>query len=263
MAAKLMGQVWDLDLPHNEAWVLMALSDHADRDGNNVFPGLELLAYKTGYSERQLRRVLSSLEERGVIIPVSGGVGRGHRQQYSIDLSKAPKKDEKRTKSPVIPKEKSGHFVNAKADILSTQEDVKADILSNKSGHPVTEKRTFPTIKADISGFTYKEEPSIEPSVVTAAEIFEKTAGRKISIQETELLDAEIQPAHCSLWAAFLRTWFASYPNTKNFGKLLPAFKEHLAQSQTRTQNQGLPYNPKTHYADGREKPQGIKGFVC
>ena len=61
MSAKLMGQVWDLDLPHNQAWVLMALADHADHEGNNVYPGLGLLRYKTGYSERQIRRVLDEL----------------------------------------------------------------------------------------------------------------------------------------------------------------------------------------------------------
>jgi hypothetical protein len=44
MSAKQTGLVWELDLPHNEAWVLMAMADHADHDGQNVYPGIPLLA---------------------------------------------------------------------------------------------------------------------------------------------------------------------------------------------------------------------------
>jgi hypothetical protein len=39
MSAKQTGLVWELDLPHNEAWVLMAMADHADHDGHNVSRG--------------------------------------------------------------------------------------------------------------------------------------------------------------------------------------------------------------------------------
>ena len=58
MSAKQTGLVWELALPHNEAWVLMAMADHADHEGNNVYPGVPLLAWKTGYTTRQIRRIL-------------------------------------------------------------------------------------------------------------------------------------------------------------------------------------------------------------
>jgi hypothetical protein len=151
MSAKLMGQVWDLDLPHNQAWVLMALADHADHEGNNVYPGLDLLHYKTGYSERQIRRVLDDLEKAGIIIPISGGIGRGQKQAYRIDMTAAPVKQQKRTKCPQIPEAKSGHFDKTKADKMSANNTGKADILT-------PEKRTSATLKADILTTSHDKE---------------------------------------------------------------------------------------------------------
>ena len=79
MSAKLMGQVWDLDLPHHEQSVLLALADHADHMGRNAHPGVELLAWKTGYSERQVQRILHALEAHRIIVRsgnTAGGRGR-------------------------------------------------------------------------------------------------------------------------------------------------------------------------------------------
>lgn len=56
-----MGQVWDLDLPANKLLVLLALTDHADHNGDNIHPSMELVAWKTGYSERQVRRIVQGL----------------------------------------------------------------------------------------------------------------------------------------------------------------------------------------------------------
>lgn len=143
MSAKLMGQVWDLDLPHGELWVLMAICDHADHDGNGAHPGLDLLEYKTGYSRRQIQRIITALEIKQIIIQVSGGVGRGQIQTYSIRLENAPYK--KRTQCHL--KE------NIKEDKVTPINRLKGDILSQ-------EKVTFETLKGDISDAPfYKEEP--------------------------------------------------------------------------------------------------------
>ena len=71
--------------------VLMALADHADHEGV-VFAGQELLAWKTGYSERQVRRILDSLEEKRILIPQNIGRGRGVVQGYRIETQGAPRK---------------------------------------------------------------------------------------------------------------------------------------------------------------------------
>lgn len=61
MSAKIMGAVFDLDLPAAKQLVLLAMADHADHDGRNIYPSLALIAWKCGYSESQTRRIIQSL----------------------------------------------------------------------------------------------------------------------------------------------------------------------------------------------------------
>lgn len=68
MSVKIMGIVWDLDLPQNEKFVLLAYADHADHDGRNIFPAIATIAKKTGYSERSVQRTTKELEEKGYLI---------------------------------------------------------------------------------------------------------------------------------------------------------------------------------------------------
>lgn len=90
MSVKIMGDVWELDIPRNETMVLLALADHADHEGNNVFPSNELVAWKTGYTRESVNRIISSLRNRGIL------VATGNRDSgtiiYSIDTSAAPRK---------------------------------------------------------------------------------------------------------------------------------------------------------------------------
>lgn len=89
MSGKVSGQVWDLDLPHREIFVLLAITDHADHDGNNMHPSLELLAWKTGYTTRTIIRILNKLVERGVLERVTRA---GYPSVYTANLFAAPQK---------------------------------------------------------------------------------------------------------------------------------------------------------------------------
>src|SRR5690242_19106225 len=93
MSAKLMGRVWELDIPSEQQTVLLALADSAHDDGTRCYPGVDYLAWKTGKNRRTIQRVLRDLEATGVIAAVrhSGG-GRGHATEYRIHVSKAPQK---------------------------------------------------------------------------------------------------------------------------------------------------------------------------
>lgn len=93
MSGKVMGEVWELDLPFNESYVLLSLADHASHDGTRVFPGVALTAWKTSYSARNVQRILRKLEDRGLLVPVAHEEGgRGNATEYRIDLSAAPRK---------------------------------------------------------------------------------------------------------------------------------------------------------------------------
>ena len=90
MSAKVSGAVWDLELPHNEKLVLLAMADHADHNGNNVYPSLRLIAWKTDYDERQVRRIVDILETKGVLVVCERRLG--HTTVYSINLQAVPQK---------------------------------------------------------------------------------------------------------------------------------------------------------------------------
>lgn len=92
MSVKVMGKVWDLDLPHNQLLVLLSLADHADHEGNNVFPSLGLTAWKTGYSTQQIRRIMRELEDAKILIAINKKPGR--KAVYRIDTSAGKQKPE-------------------------------------------------------------------------------------------------------------------------------------------------------------------------
>ena len=93
MSVKIMGGVWELDLPRGEALVLLALADHADHLGNSVYPSVGLVAWKTGLSERHTQRLMRGLEKKGILVRVRFREGgRGHTTHYRIDLEKTQRK---------------------------------------------------------------------------------------------------------------------------------------------------------------------------
>lgn len=87
MSAKLMGEVWELDLPQKHAWVLMSLCDHAEHDGTQVFPGNGYTAWKTGYSKATIKRVLRDLRDDYKLIELveDGGGKRAAEWRICIE----------------------------------------------------------------------------------------------------------------------------------------------------------------------------------
>lgn len=64
---KPTARVWESDLPPNLKIVLLAIVDHADDDGRNAYPSQETIARKTGYSVRQVKRIVAELKDKGLI----------------------------------------------------------------------------------------------------------------------------------------------------------------------------------------------------
>lgn len=87
MSAKLMGEVWELNLPQKHAWILMSLCDHAEHDGTGVYPGNGYTAWKTGYSESTIKRTLRELKEDYKLIELieDGGGKRASEWRICIE----------------------------------------------------------------------------------------------------------------------------------------------------------------------------------
>lgn len=134
MGVKYSKRVWrDKKLKGGKLLVMLALADHATDDGDS-WPGMSLLTDKTRLTDRQIRRVLNTLETDGYITIEERAIGRGKRPHYKL-------------------------FPNEKADILSDQNEEKADIFDNKSGHFVHEKADI----FDTNQSRVRREPITEP----------------------------------------------------------------------------------------------------
>ncbi len=96
MSGKISGMVWDLDLPHPELLVLLAITDHANHDGRNMYPGVALLAWKTGYSARTVVRILNKLIKRGILVRERQP---GRPSVFHANLDAAPRKAPRPTKT--------------------------------------------------------------------------------------------------------------------------------------------------------------------
>ena len=93
MSVKISGKVWELDIDPIDKLVLLALADHADHEGENVRPGHELLAAKTGLSEKTIGTKIEHFVAQGWIeIEGNRQGGRGRKRDYSIDIEQAPRR---------------------------------------------------------------------------------------------------------------------------------------------------------------------------
>lgn len=86
-----MGSVYEVELTHGQQAVLLAMADHAQDDGTDVFPSVARLAWKTGYDKRQVQRIIKELRKVRVLIEVAAAAQ--HRPiEYRINLHAAMSK---------------------------------------------------------------------------------------------------------------------------------------------------------------------------
>ncbi len=93
-----MSQVWECDLAPNLTLVLLAMADIARDDGSRCYPSIGFLAWKCGYSRRQLQNIIKELRAKAILLVVNhdqggrGPDGRGHSTEYLIRLADVPLK---------------------------------------------------------------------------------------------------------------------------------------------------------------------------
>jgi len=136
MSGKATGMVWELDIPHNQQYVLLAMADHADHDGEHIYPSISALAWKTGYSNRQVQRVIKALMDSGVIELTREANGYRSTNHYRIAWDKAPKKKPRDTRG----------------DKMSTQTKARGDILARRGDIWVSPKPSIEQIHNTNTG---------------------------------------------------------------------------------------------------------------
>ena len=88
MSVKAMGLVWEANLDRQLKLVLLAYADHADHDGDNIFPSVGRIAWKTGYHPDSIRRLTKSLIDLEIL--VSDGESQLGTNLYHIDYNNLP-----------------------------------------------------------------------------------------------------------------------------------------------------------------------------
>jgi hypothetical protein len=101
MSIKFMAKVYELAIDSDTREILMALADHADDEGYNIFPSVARIAWKIGDGSmneqgeyknvRTVQRRLKELQEIGALVELKPS-GYHRATEYGLDLSVFPKK---------------------------------------------------------------------------------------------------------------------------------------------------------------------------
>ncbi len=87
MSVRLMGAVFELDVPACDKLVLLAMADHARDDGTGCYPSIGRLAKKTSLSVRSVQRTIRGLENAGFLVSKGKSKGgRGVTTEYNLTL---------------------------------------------------------------------------------------------------------------------------------------------------------------------------------
>jgi hypothetical protein len=92
MSMKLMVRVLEeVALSRPQTTVLLAMAENANDDGSRCFPSVDLIAWRAGFSRRQVQRIITQLRELEVIEEVAKA-NRHRPVEYVIHVDRAPSK---------------------------------------------------------------------------------------------------------------------------------------------------------------------------
>jgi len=160
VSASAQTAVWNADLDRATKYVLVCMADHADHIGGNIRPSIELIAWKSQYNERQVRRIIRDLEAAGILARQNDGTGgRAKATEYRIVFEKLP------VRAP---------FERTKADTAKSGYSAeKADTTMSGYQNPdILETWTFPTQNPDILN-EYPDISDINPDIAMSPEPIE------------------------------------------------------------------------------------------
>jgi len=237
MSVKVMGQVWELDLPHQEVLVLLAMADHADHEGRHVRPSLELLAWKTHYSKRQVIRILQGLEQRRLIRVHRAGGGRGRATEYTLQLENGVRKSPFRKSdivstfsedSPVSTptcEEKSDIVKGDRVTSFSTNSDTLTlftEVTTEKTVTSVTQNSDIamspqPSLEPSVNLNQDLNPPPISPKGEGEGERDEQTA-EKVQVTKAPKKKASTQPN--TAYTTGFEEWWTTYPSDRRREKV-------------------------------------------
>lgn len=85
MSVYLMGLTWKCDLPPSQKYVLLALCDRANDEGESIYLLVSTLAEKCSMSERTVQRQISDLVEARLVVRIDRPM-RANELRINVDL---------------------------------------------------------------------------------------------------------------------------------------------------------------------------------
>lgn len=79
-------------MTHAQQAILLALADHGQDDGSRIYPSYARVAWKSGYSRRQVKRLVLGLIKLGAIQKIRRGGPRAGTNSYRLNLDAFPLK---------------------------------------------------------------------------------------------------------------------------------------------------------------------------
>lgn len=231
MSAKMMSRIWALELAPAKQIVLLALADHADHEGGSIRPGVPLIAWKTGYSERQVQRLLRELVAEGLLVVIAAQAGKP--TVYKLDLAQGKRK------SPYAPRR------TLKADKTAPPEGdtaVTPDRMSPVTAHAEDDPQSGDIASADLTRIRHTEEPSIKainaPAGASTDSEIVWLPGDDPRFEDS----ATPEPYPCTPREvnALIAAWWAWTPKRPTRrGKLVPS-RQHFANRENRAYAKNL-----------------------
>lgn len=119
MSSKTSGAIWDLDLPPSDKYVLLAMADHADHVGRNIYPSVRFVSWKTGLSERQINRIIASLRAAGLLVLEQHNDETGRSNLYRVNVEAGLTRPPFEHKSRAAKAKEVGHGVIPTSDTMA------------------------------------------------------------------------------------------------------------------------------------------------
>jgi hypothetical protein len=161
MSVKVMAAVWDFKgLSSTQKMILLAYADHADHEGRNIFPSVELIARKTEFNRRTVQRVTRELQALRII--VDDGKGAKGTRKWAISLGRLGG-------GPVSPPDDEGAVLSTRGAVLSAQGGgpVPPEPSVTISNHHIDEATTKPKTKPYTVFLEWCRLQSFDPARVT------------------------------------------------------------------------------------------------
>lgn len=156
MSWEMVGLVLQADLPPGHKLVMLGIANHTNADGKGCWAANERLEYYSGYGERQVQRIIRSLESSGYI-KFGGHSGKGQglgTNIWDIQPNKIPmrpeykqwlrekrlaEKLEKEKGDKMAPKQAEDDFGDNGCHLQHQRGDIYAENVSQMSPNPFLE----------------------------------------------------------------------------------------------------------------------------